>query len=93
MILMVACTVIPVHIAFEYEDQPWCIILGIVDLLFFSDLILSFFTSIPECEKHDEITDRRKIAMKYLKTWFPIDLLSIVPFHIILDTHDSYSKF
>ena len=61
--------------------------------MFLVDIILSFYTSIPECEKHNEITDKRKIATNYLKTWFGIDLLSIMPFHMIFDSYETYNVF
>ena len=61
----------------------------ICDVLFLADLVLSFFTTIEDKEKMTEITDRKVIAKEYLKGWFWIDLISIIPFdriiHLFLD--------
>ena len=35
-----------------------------------------------------EITSRNKIATNYLKGWFVIDLLSIIPFQTFIDLNN-----
>jgi hypothetical protein len=68
----------------------WCSVFFTIDFLFLIDVILSFFTSIPETEKKDEITDKKKIAFRYLKGWFAIDILSIMPFHVMFEVTRTY---
>lgn len=34
------------------------------------------------------IDDRKRIAITYLKTWFIIDLISILPMNYIIETND-----
>ena len=55
-----------------------------IDMIFLIDLILQFFMTIPECDMKNEVDDRRKIAIAYLKGWFIVDLLSILPFDLLL---------
>lgn len=53
------------------------------DLIFLIDLFINFIT-IVEQENGVIITDRKVIALKYLKSWFVIDMISSVPINIIL---------
>jgi potassium channel len=56
-----------------------------VDICFFIDMVLTFFTAIPDPERTSStITDKKVIAISYLKSWFVIDLISIIPFAEIL---------
>lgn len=34
------------------------------------------------------VDDRKKIAVAYLKSWFVIDCISILPLHYIIETND-----
>ena len=52
--------------------------------MFGIDIVLTFFTSIPDEEKMQDIVDRKVIAKKYLETWFTIDFVSIIPFDFIV---------
>jgi Na+/melibiose symporter-like transporter len=82
MILLVAvCLVVPVRIAFDEEETGgWLYAYVLADLFFFIDLILCFFTSYTDEKVMREVTDHKKIAIRYLKGWFILDLFSIVPF-------------
>ena len=61
--------------------------------MFLADIVLSFFTSIPETEYEEEIMDKKIISVKYLSGWFLIDFLSIIPVHVLFDAHDDYNLF
>lgn len=54
----------------------------ILNISFLVDMILTFFTALqPEKENdHYFITDKKIIAIAYMKVWFWLDLLSIIPF-------------
>ena len=84
LLLLFVCAVLPLHIAFTNNDQGWCITYLVIDFFFLVDLILQFFLTIPKTDTRDEVTDRREIALSYLKEWFAIDLLSILPFDFIV---------
>jgi len=75
----------PVEICF-YEtscDVSWTFVGNqAVNIVFFVDLILQFFV-IYEAKSSEGIRfirDRRLIAEKYLRSWFTMDLISVIPF-------------
>jgi len=85
VLLIFICGVLPLRIAFvKNETKVWTIIYNIADLLFAVDLVLNFFTTLYDDERNFEITDRKEIAIEYLKGWFMIDFFSIVPFEGIM---------
>ncbi|CAK9117591.1 unnamed protein product [Durusdinium trenchii] len=56
-----------------------------VDGIFVTDMVIQFFTMYPKTtargiQWEDSL---QKIARKYVTTWFPIDLITIIPFDII----------
>jgi hypothetical protein len=56
-----------------------------IDLSFLVDIVLTFFTSFTDTITSVEVTDHRKIAIKYLSSgWFFFDVLSIIPIDYIL---------
>ena len=89
-LLIIVCTIIPWRLAFAEEDQTptakqvWEYVYYGIDFLFFLDMIFTFFTTIPSTEGMTEIYDHKVIAKIYLKSWFAIDLLSIIPFDALL---------
>ena len=68
--------------------MSWFIFYTICDTFFLIDLILTFFTSVNDEKKVYEITDKKVIAKKYLKGWFWVDLISILPFDIMLRNNE-----
>ena len=55
----------------------------IVDIVFWADIVLGFFTSFPD-KSGKPITDRKSIAKNYLSGWFAIDFFSVFPFEPII---------
>jgi hypothetical protein len=53
-----------------------------VDLVFLTDVVLTFFGAYYVDERL--VTDRKKIAVHYLKGWFTVDALSSIPLDLIL---------
>jgi hypothetical protein len=67
-----------------------------IDVVFFFDMLLTFIT--PTIDKYDMAYDHKTIARLYLKGWFTLDLLTIIPFEelgmIFLDEkHWDSAKF
>ena len=56
----------------------------IIDLSFFFDILITFFTAYFDEEKLILVTDKKIIARGYVKFWFWLDLISIIPFDLIL---------
>lgn len=61
--------------------NPGCFYLYIV-IFFFLDIIIQFVTSIRK--DMDLIDDRRRIAIHYLRGWFTVDILAVLPFAVWL---------
>ena len=53
MVLFVICTVLPYHMAFRDETTTWCKIFYFFDSLFLLDILLTFFTTLPEDDSTD----------------------------------------
>lgn len=84
VLLMFLTLVVPVRLAFEDNDPlGWIIAYSIVDVSFLVDIIMTFFTSYTD-GYNLEITDHKRIMKNYIKFWFWIDLLSIIPFDYML---------
>lgn len=71
---------LPYNLAFDINSMAWCIIYYTIDFLFLVDIFIMFSTTLPETDDYDEVTDRWIISKSYLKGWFFIDLLAILPF-------------
>ena len=85
-LLFFICLIIPVHMAFKSENVVWCRVYLSIDFFFLVDMILTFFTSLPAAENEDEVTDRKVIAITYLKKWFLVELAAIMPFDLIFSS-------
>ena len=75
---------IPLALVFDYELKSLFFINIFVNLVFFLDLGISIMKA-KESKKKDDFS-------KYMKSWFIIDLLSAIPFELLLEfdyLHDS----
>ncbi|KAH8071247.1 voltage-gated potassium channel [Aureococcus anophagefferens] len=54
---------------------------AMVDVMFLADLCLCFNTAF--FEDNAWVVDRRRIAVNYLRSWFLLDLLSILPYQLV----------
>ena len=71
--------VLPFRLAFlpEIEYWPYVYLDFVTDFFFLVDMIIIFNLPIFEDSKH--VTSRKRIAKKYLKFWFWIDLYCLFP--------------
>ena len=55
------------------------------DVLFFGDMILQFFLAYQESPARGGrwVTSRKLIGLHYVRTWFFIDLISVLPFDLV----------
>ena len=60
----------------------WKAINLVVDIAFLVDILITFNLATYD-EDMVVIDDRWRIAEDYLKSWFIIDLISIIPFELI----------
>ena len=81
--------VVPYRVAFVEEEgnDGWTWAILSLDVCFSIDIILNFFTVYIN-EKREYVIDHKLIIKKYLFTWFFIDLISTLPFNLILDINN-----
>ena len=60
----------------EELSIEFVIIEYILDFIFLIDVFVNFLTAFYN-EEHKLITDLSKIALKYIKSWFIIDILAL----------------
>ncbi len=75
--------IIPYNVAFS-EENEFTTFEMFISISFAIDMILSFFTAYTDNEEN-LVKQKRKIIMKYLKGWFIIDLISVIPFPLFLN--------
>ena len=87
-ILLFSCVTEPIQLAFlsEEETKFWRITNQTVDILFMIDIIVCFNTAFINLEDLSINRNRWEISKKYLKGWFFIDFIAIVPFDKILSS-------
>lgn len=74
----------PFKISFiDDEAFPrWTLADYFLDIIFVLDIIFTFFT--PYLKNQRWVKSHKKISLRYLKVWFWLDLLSIIPMDLIL---------
>ena len=81
LVLMVSCFTTPFDLAFPQilEEAPaYAAFSSAMDVLFLVDIIINFFSAY-EDEYYATQDDFKVIAKTYLRGWFIVDLLAIVP--------------
>ena len=67
----------------EEGEGEWLYIEIVIDVIYFFDIVFSFLSAYHNMIE-ELIDDRRTIACHYLKFWFFIDFLSILPIHYFI---------
>lgn len=84
-LVLIVSLVVPTRLAFaQSESQGYFIFYLCSDLIFLLDIFFTFFTTVSDKQQVDEISDRSFIARNYLKGWFWIDFISILPLDVVL---------
>ena len=74
---------VPYRVGFGVEASgPLLYFEAAIDFCFLADVVVNFRTVI--VEKDREIWNRRTIARNYFKSWFFIDLISSLPFDLLI---------
>ncbi|MBI2890184.1 MAG: ion transporter [Nitrospirae bacterium] len=80
---VIACVESPLRITLNYPMTDGLLRYDLlVSLMFVADVMINFVAPLQEGKKL--ITDPRMIAGRYLRGWFVIDLLSALPFDLLL---------
>ncbi|MFZ5629428.1 MAG: ion transporter [Spirochaetota bacterium] len=73
---------VPLQLALQYPKAGWRQVVGFVyPVIFTVDIIVTFFTTITI--DGEEITSRKEIAVRYLRSWFIVDFIAATPFDLI----------
>ncbi|GKV21192.1 hypothetical protein SLEP1_g31190 [Rubroshorea leprosula] len=87
MVLLVAYSawMYPFEVAFlsSSAHRNISIVDNIVDLFFGIDIVLTFFVAYIDSRTQLLVRDSRKIAVRYLSTWFLMDVASTLPFEAL----------
>lgn len=86
LLLIITCVITPYRIAFEAKGHVELranIVSVAIDIFFLTDMVFSFFTAYTD-DDFKIVDDRSTIAKGYLKSWFVIDALAIIPFEVFL---------
>jgi hypothetical protein len=85
LVLLITCLYTPIEIAFdEGQGGSTPLFSVLIDICFILDIIVIFNSAYYTVDM-DIIDDRKNICCSYLSGWFLIDLMSVIPFEIILN--------
>mmetsp|Transcript_119150 Transcript_119150/g.219318 ORF Transcript_119150/g.219318 Transcript_119150/m.219318 type:complete len:691 (+) Transcript_119150:1-2073(+) len=88
LLVVVDAMVLPCQMAYKHNSNPdffdnfW---LWLTTVFFATDMLLSFFTAYtagnkePNVDPGKLVTNKCRIARNYLRTWFPVDFASTIP--------------
>ena len=83
LLLTFSCFVMPLELCFAYESNSYLAMSYTVDCLFLLDIFVCFTTAV-QTEDFEDIDDHKVIACEYLKGWFWIDTIAIIPFQLMM---------
>ena len=87
VMLVVFSMMAPIELGFEVdlakESLAFWIFFEVLTVWFIIDMYICFRTAYMSV-KGQMVTDSRKVAISYLRSWFAIDLVATFPYHWIL---------
>ncbi|KAL6629615.1 hypothetical protein ACP70R_029380 [Stipagrostis hirtigluma subsp. patula] len=90
VLVIYSAWICPFELAFLRDIPPKLLLAeNIVNSFFAIDIVLTFFVAYVDSKTHLLVDDQKRIAVRYLSTWFIFDVLSTAPFQPIslLFTH------
>ncbi len=80
---MVSSVITPLRVVWwDTDSVRWMLAETVIDLVFLVDMVISFYSAYYNGTEA-LVSERREIALGYLKTWFIIDVVSIFPVSVI----------
>ncbi|XP_022724292.1 potassium channel KAT1-like [Durio zibethinus] len=84
VLVIYSAWICPFEFAFlTYKKDALFIVDNIVNGFFAVDIILTFFVAYLDSQSHLLVDDPKKIAIRYISTWFAFDVCSTAPFQSI----------
>ncbi len=82
LLIVYSAIEVPLRLVLPYEVPMWLHILDLVVIGFFAtDIVLQFH--VQTYHRGKLCNDRKILASKYLRGWFPVDLLATLPFELL----------
>ena len=89
-LILYSAIITPYEIAFSDSNKfSWFEIL--IDIFLGIDIVLTFFSAYTDDEEN-LVKNHRKIIKKYLKSWFIVDIISVLPISYIFNQEGKYSS-
>ncbi|XP_022892425.1 potassium channel KAT3-like [Olea europaea var. sylvestris] len=84
LLVIYSAWISPFEFAFlTYKQDALFVFDNIVNSFFAMDILLTFFVAYLDSQTYLLVDDPRKIAIRYLSTWFIFDICSTIPFRAI----------
>ena len=88
-LILYSAIITPYEIAFSDSNKvSWFEVL--IDILLGIDIVLTFFSAYTDDEEN-LVKNHKKIIKKYLKSWFIIDIISVLPISYLFNPQGKYS--
>ena len=86
MALLYTCFVTPfeVGIVTKADVGTLFFVNQFINAIFIFDMFVQFFMPVPDAVTGELIRDHKELAKRYLKGWFSIDLVSVLPVDIVV---------
>lgn len=86
--IIAAVVVVPFDLAFTNMDSakphhPTQLVVNAIDVVFLADIVLKFHTAIFDRKRDEWCLDRFKIARRYARSTFLLDLVAVVPWRYV----------
>jgi hypothetical protein len=89
--LVYNATWVPYHLSFDEDDTVSDLVMDYtVQFIYFIDILLTFFTGYYD-KSQFVVLSNYQIAKEYFRGWFLFDVITIVPFQLLLPSSDASS--
>eukprot|EP00111_Clytia_hemisphaerica_P018593 TCONS_00054981-protein len=84
---------LPFNVAFKehHNLKPFFIADFCLEFIFITDIILNFRTTYINAKTGRLVTNPKQIAFNYLKHWFVLDMIAVLPFDVIYFCHNDWA--
>lgn len=73
----------PLRASFYDQDSlAWVLMEMLIDIVFILDIVFTFFSAYYN-DSEQLVSSRRAICCHYVRSWFILDLISVLPFSLI----------
>lgn len=95
LVLIFSCLLSPLYIAFESDNEEkkvgWEVVNWSIDGVFLIDIFVMFFSAFYD-DDFRIVDDYKILATNYIKGWFFIDVLAIIPFDLFFGNNQGESE-